>query len=81
MPVPVCAPVCALSIQFERLGINANDPRFGVWMSANKHLNTVHTAGKYNQLWDRFLSTNPSTSAVFQKAKELGDAHGFRFNF
>lgn len=73
------------SDDFERLGINVNDPRFGAWVEAGWHNKVVHQGGQmggaYNREWRRFLDGNPTTVDAFRKARELGERYGLTLNF
>jgi len=66
------------SAQFERLGIEINDPRFGAWWQAGAH---QREAAAYNRAWRQFLSANPTTEQALQFGREISRQYGITVGF
>ena len=64
--------------QFDKLGINIDDPKFGSWWETGTHQKNSYS---YNLRWDEFLENNHSPEEIFQKARELSNKYGFILNF
>jgi hypothetical protein len=64
--------------EFERLGINVHDPRFGAWWSTAEHAR--HSA-KYNDAWGRFFRGDPTPSGAIDQARQLSGQYGYGVNF
>jgi hypothetical protein len=64
--------------QFQRLGLNIHDPRFGAWWQGGAH---QQAASAYNQAWRQFLSTNPTAEQALQFAREISGSYGLTVGF
>ena len=66
--------------QFERVGLNANDPRYGAWWAAQDHL---RNARGYNESWRKFLLDHPDASPkdILQFGQELAGQYGLKIQF
>ncbi len=64
--------------EFEELGININDPRFGAWWEKTSHRKN---AWKYNQRWIEFFKSNPSQKEVLEFGKKLSKEFNFETNY
>jgi len=67
-----------LAEEFQKLGINVHDPRFGAWWNRSGHLKKAY---EYSRQWEEFLSRNPSLEQVLQFGRELGRKYGFQVNY
>jgi hypothetical protein len=63
---------------FEQLGINVHDPRFGAWWDAVEH--GKHSRA-YNDAWDEFFQGNPSQQGALDFARKLATDYGYGVNF
>ena len=64
--------------QFGKSGINIHDPRFGAWWEAGAH---QRASPAYNQAWERFLQSNPSTEQILQFGRQLSGQYGLHIGF
>lgn len=66
--------------QFQRVGINIHDPRFGAWWQSGAH---QQSAAGYNQAWQQFFRGNPNASAaeITQYGRELAACYGLSIGF
>jgi hypothetical protein len=66
--------------RFARLGLDVNDPRFGVLLDGEVHVQ-LHNALKYNARWAEWLDRNQYATAddVLRFAEELAREYGFSF--
>ncbi|HLL06318.1 MAG TPA: hypothetical protein VK539_37445 [Myxococcaceae bacterium] len=68
----------ALAEEFQQLGININDPRFGAWWNKSSHLKMAY---EYTLQWREALSLHPTREQVFQRGRELANKYGFQVNY
>jgi RHS repeat-associated protein len=66
------------SADFERLGIDWNNPEYGAWWRAGEHQGR---ALEYNRAWEQFLRRNPTREEVLAFGKELAERYGLRILF
>ncbi len=67
--------------EFERLGINVHDPRFGAWWNGKAH---VAASAEYNRAWREFLfggGGKRTAGEAFEFAQEQASRYGFQVNF
>ncbi len=67
-----------LEKEFQRVGINIHDPKFGAWWQRSSHLKD---AARYNALWRKFLERNPTVEEILEFGRKLGGGFGFQVNF
>ncbi|TAF71905.1 MAG: DUF2380 domain-containing protein [Bacteroidetes bacterium] len=63
---------------FGSKGINIHDPKFGSWWETTSHLKN---ASGYNEAWRQFLRTDPSTSQIIEKGRQIMQQYGQAVNF
>jgi RHS repeat-associated protein len=66
------------SDQFERLGIDINNPHFGTWWERGSHRST---AAAYNRAWEDFLTTSPSPGEAMEFGRNLARSYGLDVRF
>jgi hypothetical protein len=54
--------------KFTKIGININDPKFGVWWETTSHLKNAKT---YNAMWKNFLIDNPTLHQTLDKGRSM----------
>ena len=67
--------------RFARLGLDVNDPRFGVLLTGPTY-DLLHYVLRYNAQWDEWLKRNPNATAddALNFARKLAGDYGFSFN-
>jgi RHS repeat-associated protein len=67
--------------RFARLGLDVNDPRFGVLLDGQVH-SQLHNVYRYNDEWRLWFGriTNPTAGDALQFARDLAAKYGFQFN-
>jgi len=68
----------ALAKEFQKVGINVHDPRFGAWWARSSHLKN---SAEYLKRWRDFLRPEPTFEQILQFGRELGGKYGFQVNF
>jgi hypothetical protein len=68
----------AFAEEFQKLGINVHDPKFGAWWNRSSHLKNSY---QYSQRWRRVLSQTPTREQVLQFGRELASEHGIQINY
>lgn len=63
---------------FEEVGIDVNDPHYGVWWETKSHL---QNAKAYNDIWAEFLKEGTTKEDIFNKARELAKKYNYKLNF
>ena len=63
---------------FRSKGIEIHDPKFGSWWDVPSHQKSSY---EYNELWDKFLQSDPTKEQVFEFSKELAQKYGYELNF
>jgi len=63
---------------FERLGIDWDNPEYGAWWNAHEHQSKWW---EYNESWRQFLRTNPSPEQTLMFGKELAESYGLKVLF
>lgn len=63
------------AVQFQRLGINIHDPRYGAWWPSSSH---AREAFFYNRAWELFLQTRPTTREALAFGRALSRAFGLK---
>jgi RHS repeat-associated protein len=58
---------------FQKIGINIHDPKFGTWWNSSNHL---QNAASYNKTWQQFLRNNPSKSQALDFGRKLMKQYG-----
>ena len=66
--------------EFQSIGININDPKYGAWVDAKKH---VKWSSKYNKEWEEFLSVpgNRTKEKVLEQAEKMSKEYKFAVNW
>ncbi|MEM8940116.1 MAG: hypothetical protein AAGC64_12290 [Bacteroidota bacterium] len=64
--------------QFQKLGINVNDPKFGTWWETTSHL---RNARGYNTAWEAFFSGSPTRQGAFDLGRQLMQQNGIPVGF
>ena len=64
--------------QFEAAGLNINDPQLGAWWKATDHLSN---AGRYNDEWADFLSTERSREDIMRFGRTMAERYGLDISF
>jgi hypothetical protein len=67
-----------LAKEFQRVGINIHDPRFGAWWERAGHLKN---SAEYLRQWEEFLFTKPTFEQILQFGRKLGGKYGFQVSF
>lgn len=67
-----------LAKEFQKVGINVHDPRFGAWWERASHLKN---SAEYLRQWEEFLRPGRTYEQILQFGKKLGDKYGFQVNF
>jgi hypothetical protein len=67
-----------LAKEFQKMGINVHDPRFGSWWERSSHLKN---SAEYLKQWRDFLRPEPTFEQILQFGRELGGKYGFQVNF
>ena len=67
--------------RFARLGLDVNDPRFGVLLDGQVH-SQLHNVYRYNDEWRLWFgrTTNPTAGDALKFARDLAAKYGFQFN-
>jgi hypothetical protein len=68
----------AIESQFSKIGINVNDPKWGVWVEGGVHQSWTQS---YQVAWERWLTTNPNATInqVENEAQALAKTYGFNW--
>jgi hypothetical protein len=67
--------------RFADLGLDVNDPRFGVLLTGPAH-DLLHYVLRYNAKWEKWFADNPNATAddALKFARKLAGEYGFSFN-
>lgn len=64
--------------EFERRGINVNDPQYGAWWEGGAH---GRAAYRYNRDWRTFLGDNPNRNQILDFGRQQARRYGFEPGF
>jgi hypothetical protein len=67
-----------LAVEFQKVGINVHDPRFGAWWEKSSHLKN---AAAYTRLWERYMVESHTVDEIFKFGKQLAGEYEFEVHF
>ena len=67
-----------LAEEFQKVGINVHDPRFGAWWNRTDHLKKAY---EYTLQWEEFLFKNPTREQILHFGRYLANKYGFQINY
>ncbi len=68
----------AFESEFNQVGLNIHDPKFGAWWEAGEH---GRRAYEYNQRWRAFLDTKPSQTQILDFGRKVMSDYNIPINY